>query len=1354
MSKLEEMRIQGIRSFGPENPQRISFSTPVTLILGPNGTGKTTIIECLKYAVTGELPPGAKTGASFIHDPKLTGSVEVKAKVALKVKDVRNCSMVAARNLVATQRGMSKAPSLKTLDGAIKRVTSDGEVTSRSLRVGEMDTEMVNSLGASKAVFENVIFCHQEDSNWPLQEAKSVKERFDDLFASSRYVKALDALRKSRTDLEAKAREYRAELKHLARSKNEANQIQHRKVDKESDLEGKMEQLSQVDKELDPICAQLTLYRKRYKELVEYQANAKSLCDQKRNLEESLKELNNKITKKFEGSDEELNEAIGKADEQLAEWERSLVRNEMNLKQIRSSIKANDQAKDELIIRKTRLDIAVQRLNEALKKRNEVIGKMAVKMELTDIADKFANERELSISDVETVKGHLEDAIKVLESHLNKAKGTLASDGRKAQSKIDESRSALARVQQSITNQESTLSEIDKEWNDFNCKLKRAASANSELEDVKKKLDEATRSRELLKSSESESEIKKSIERAQTERNSYEDQIAHLDVQIDKAQQNAMAIQKRVTLESDRMNAIEAAKKLRSRHLDQLELIFAGEAIPQVCVKGEKSANSLTREFNKRFEKLVSESKAIQNNLNVMQKELSKLETQMSFHRKQLREKQDTMRKIEESLISTCGRVNLEHSLDALIIRKKQLESDCATEEGSLYLWKKFRDRLAKESDCPLCHRGFTSEQDHIDLKEEIERRIVSIPVDLDCKRKELQEITSQHEKIIELRPKSEEFSNLREIDIPALDQRIKSTQLNLDVLQSKMEKETSTLADVQMKESVARKLQGDMAVIEKTEQEIGDLNRSLDACKASHGELTQRPLEEIQEQRQSLREKCKDLSSRIEGLRTEMEQLSKQRQNAIDKEHELKDRHLKLEKEFQAVSTLNSELKRLEASKERTTNQLEKLRAQLAGCQANLTAAEAEKRKISEEREESVAFATTEWQEWRDRSREFMEACELVASKYKNNSSPTEELQKVVCELAKLEAKREELKSGEVETSEEVEQLRTAINTHQIVQRDLQDCVQLRKIQSQLGSLSNRIRDIQGKITACQSGISESTDPEEHVKELSNQEERLRQKKQVINDGITRVKTELQMMEKDLKEKYADAETEYLKKMYELRTSEMAATDLHRYHQALDRAIMKYHEEKMNEINAIIRELWRTTYRGNDIDHIKICSEEESLAAASRTRRTYNYRVVMVKAGSGGGAVPTRVGKYARLTTSSETPLDMRGRCSAGQKVLASLVIRLALAEVFCLQCGVLALDEPTTNLDRENIESLAYALTEIIKARSSQRNFQLIVITHDEDFIELLGRAGCANHLQRLVRNPEGLSEIQTVRMEDQFN
>jgi DNA repair exonuclease SbcCD ATPase subunit len=44
--------------------------------------------------------------------------------------------------------------------------------------------------------------------------------------------------------------------------------------------------------------------------------------------------------------------------------------------------------------------------------------------------------------------------------------------------------------------------------------------------------------------------------------------------------------------------------------------------------------------------------------------------------------------------------------------------------------------------------------------------------------------------------------------------------------------------------------------------------------------------------------------------------------------------------------------------------------------------------------------------------------------------------------------------------------------------------------------------------------------------------------------------------------------------------------------------------------------------------------------------------------------------------------------------QVLASLVIRLGLAESFCVNCGILALDEPTTNLDVDNKEGLAKAI------------------------------------------------------------
>lgn len=71
---------------------------------------------------------------------------------------------------------------------------------------------------------------------------------------------------------------------------------------------------------------------------------------------------------------------------------------------------------------------------------------------------------------------------------------------------------------------------------------------------------------------------------------------------------------------------------------------------------------------------------------------------------------------------------------------------------------------------------------------------------------------------------------------------------------------------------------------------------------------------------------------------------------------------------------------------------------------------------------------------------------------------------------------------------------------------------------------------------------------------------------------------------------------------------------------------------------------------------------------------------------------------------------------CGQIAQVLACLIIRLALAETFCLNCGILALDEPTTNLDAANAASLAAGLRSIIDARRVQQNFQLVIITHDE--------------------------------------
>lgn len=40
-----------------------------------------------------------------------------------------------------------------------------------------------------QAILENVIFVHQEESSWPLDEGSVLKKKFDDIFSATKYTK-------------------------------------------------------------------------------------------------------------------------------------------------------------------------------------------------------------------------------------------------------------------------------------------------------------------------------------------------------------------------------------------------------------------------------------------------------------------------------------------------------------------------------------------------------------------------------------------------------------------------------------------------------------------------------------------------------------------------------------------------------------------------------------------------------------------------------------------------------------------------------------------------------------------------------------------------------------------------------------------------------------------------------------------------------------------------------------------------------------------------------------------------------------------------------------------------------------
>ncbi|VDP36996.1 unnamed protein product [Heligmosomoides polygyrus] len=147
-----------------------------------------------------------------------------------------------------------------------------------------------------------------------------------------------------------------------------------------------------------------------------------------------------------------------------------------------------------------------------------------------------------------------------------------------------------------------------------------------------------------------------------------------------------------------------------------------------------------------------------------------------------------------------------------------------------------------------------------------------------------------------------------------------------------------------------------------------------------------------------------------------------------------------------------------------------------------------------------------------------------------------------------------------------------------------------------------------------------------------------------------------------------------------------------------------------------------------NTVAFIVRTNVRSECASTTEKRKVYDYRVVMV--------------------IRNGVELDMRDRCSAGQKMLACILIRIALADVFGGSCSIIALDEPTTNLDALKVDYMAAMLNNLIAVRrrgERSRQFQMIIITHDDHLVGKLMIGSKPDFIYVLGKDNHGVSHIK---------
>uniref|UniRef100_G1RQJ8 DNA repair protein RAD50 n=1 Tax=Nomascus leucogenys TaxID=61853 RepID=G1RQJ8_NOMLE len=1300
MSRIEKMSILGVRSFGIEDKDKqiITFFSPLTILVGPNGAGKTTIIECLKYICTGDFPPGTK-GNTFVHDPKVAQETDVRAQIRLQFRDVNGELIAVQRSMVCTQK--SKKTEFKTLEGVITR-TKHGEKVSLSSKCAEIDREMISSLGVSKAVLNNVIFCHQEDSNWPLSEGKALKQKFDEIFSATRYIKALETLRQVRQTQGQKVKEYQMELKYLKQYKEKACEIRDQITSKEAQLTSSKEIVKSYENELEPLKNRLKEIEHNLSKIMRLDNEIKALDSRKKQMEKDNSELEEKMEKVFQGTDEQLNDLYHNHQRTVREKERKLVDCHRELEKLNKESRLLNQEKSELLVEQGRLQLQADRHQEHIRTRDSLIQSLATQLELDGFERGPFSERQIK-NFHKLVRERQEGEAKTANQLMN----DFAEKETLKQKQIDEIRDKKTGLGRIIELKSEILSKKQNELKNVKYELQQLEGSSDRILELDQELIKAERELSKAEKNSNVETLKMEVISLQNEKADLDRTLRKLDQEMEQLNHHTTTRTQMEMLTKDKADKDEQIRKIKSRHSDELTSLLGYFPNKKQL---EDWLHSKSKEINQTRDRLAK-----------LNKELASSEQNKNHINNELKRKEEQLSSYEDKLFDVCGEFHhFESDLDRLKEEIEKSSKQRAMLAGATAVYSQFITQLTDENQscCPVCQRVFQTEAELQEVISDLQSKLRLAPDKLKSTESELKKKEKRRDEMLGLVPMRQSIIDLKEKEIPELRNKLQNVNRDIQRLKNDIEEQETLLGTIMPEEESAKVCLTDVTIMERFQMELKDVERKIaqQAAKLQGIDLD-RTVQQVNQEKQEKQHKLDTVSSKIELNRKLIQDQQEQIQHLKSTTNELKSEKLQISTNLQRRQQLEEQTVELSTEVQSLYREIKDAKEQVSPLETTLEKFQQEKEELINKKNTSNKIAQDKLNDIKEKVKNihgYMKDIENYIQDGKDDYKKQKEteLNKVIAQLSECEKHKEKI-------NEDRRIMRQDIDTQKIQERWLQDNLTLRKRNEELKEVEEERK--------------------QHLKEMGQMQVlQMKNEHQKLEENIDNIKRnhnlalgrqkgyeeEIIHFKKELREpQFRDAEEKYREMMIVMRTTELVNKDLDIYYKTLDQAIMKFHSMKMEEINKIIRDLWRSTYRGQDIEYIEIRSDADENVSASDKRRNYNYRVVMLK---------------------GDTALDMRGRCSAGQKVLASLIIRLALAETFCLNCGIIALDEPTTNLDRENIESLAHALVEIIKSRSQQRNFQLLVITHDEDFVELLGRSEYVEKFYRIKKNIDQCSEI----------
>ncbi|XP_001600265.2 DNA repair protein RAD50 [Nasonia vitripennis] len=1310
MSRIKDLEIRGIRNFGDERAKvLIHFSKPLTLILGPNGTGKTTIIEALKFVTSGEYPPDSDRGKSFVHEPKLTLNHTVRGQVKAKILDKSGQELVIIRTMQVS-RQKTGALKFQALDNTITRLdarTKDKiQITNRC---SDIDREMLAAMGVSKPILNYVIFCHQEESNWPLEDGKKLKDRFDEIFDTSKYNKAMDTITKLIKDLNSEINTLKAREEAFKEILNEAE-------DQESKLRNNEQREKEVQDKITVIDQSVVPLEERMKQILDVKSDYQKLEDQLNKVETDYKVTNNyieslkkHIKQLHTGSKEELVDKLDSYDQNLTQKVTIKKKSEEKLEETEH---CENTLLKKLADARIKLGSLTQKkiaFDEKITKRNELLKKAFKTWEIPQVDSVTEEEAKDYIE-------RISRKVKEFSIAMKKRAQEFEQEEKHVQREVDACRSEKTGIDSEMSLKEKERGEIKFEINTLRKKIKQVDEDGGRLDSLEADLQNATENFNTVVQNFDEKFIRETLEREASNKKEFNNQLNNIDNEINflnkqSSQQAELELHQNSLLKKE-----EEISVLRNKNESNLNLLFSN-AIPQQKLKDslEKIQKSLSAEKTNLL-KQIEEG----------QQKFTTYKTTLKHKESELSKTVSELEACKEKVAFECQENDYDEMLALQERKVKALNDQRGIYASQSSMYEEYLKILKKKSCCPLCDRGFHNSSEENSLEQKLHSEIRKSPQALkDCE-KELKQEQARYDALQQLKPVRDQIREIENNKLPKLRTDVEKIKNQLQDSEQSLETLRLILSEPEEKLCIYKSIIGDVILLDSYINQRDHLTQTIETKKremARAGKVSDRTMQEAQDERQKLKDRLSAVERNVDKAQLALQSGQEKVSRAREQKNKLNEEVLKIRQGQQESSQLKDKVNDLYKKETYLENSLKSLRQNLVIADEELESKVQElndlKRKNREKQESDMNFKSISGTEFHELSTVQKEVQEVMASKLEEN------LEKIETDVEKTKTECDKMKAEKARLEEHIRFLDEQCRSQEVGKKDLENNLDLIKKQEFINDLNIKITKYRTTLENMQFNKLRK-----EYQELQEKKDKFEKEKNEYKGALGELEIAIRNYKKSLnQEKYRMARHNYKEKQLQVVVQEEAVKNLKEYVTVLDKAMIQFHEERMNTVNKIMRQLWQLIYSGSDTTSIQI--RVQTTEGIGDKKRSYNYKLVQVK---------------------RSAEMDMKGKCSAGQKVLASIIIRMALAETFCSDCAVLALDEPTTNLDDENATNLAVTLSKVIQLRAqNHKNFQLIVISHDEKFISSLSNLSGKQMFQELYRNPEGYSLVKRRDMSD---